>query len=167
MRDGKYCFNIQISNPQLTYDFSIEDETIYMAIESIFPSETEDAIIEWNYICIRVGYKYGVSYLYDDFRQIVNFTENNSDGIFKVTFADNNFFAEWNIKVDGSKLVIDSKWFNITGNIEDILNQRTQLIIEKEEFLKELKKLIRFVDKCLIECGYKNLLISLYGEQSF
>lgn len=167
MYKGNHCFRIQISNPELTYHFNSEYDTITPAIEDIFPFETEDAILEWNFVCVRLEYKYDVAYLYDDFRRIISFIENNSDGIYNVTFADDTFFAEWNITVCGTQLVIDAKWFGVGGNLEEILNQRSPLIIEKEDFIKEIQKLINFVDNCLIECGYKNLLISLYGEQNF
>ena len=158
MHDGTYSFEIQLSNPQLTYVFDSEVESMDGAIETIFPMETEYAIVKWNYRFIPIGYKYDVSCLYNDFREIINFCKKNNTGTYQVHFYDDTFFAEWFINVEGDGLVIDTKWFNVLGDLEDLLNQRPRLVIEKEEFIKELEKLINFVDKCLIECGYKEFL---------
>lgn len=77
MHDGTYSFEIQLSNPQLTYVFDSEVETMDEAIETIFPMDTEYAIVKWNYHFIPIGYKYDVSCLYNDFREIINFCKNN------------------------------------------------------------------------------------------
>ena len=55
-------FYIQASNPRALKPSFIE-ENLSAAIESVFPMNTENAILFWNHIAIPLSYKYDISYM--------------------------------------------------------------------------------------------------------
>jgi hypothetical protein len=59
-------FTIQVGNPWSHRVFDGEDNTLSDAIETIFPLETESAIMNWNWICIPISYKSDLSELVED-----------------------------------------------------------------------------------------------------
>ena len=57
------AFYIQASNPRFIESISYEVESLSDAVESIFPLNTENAFLVWNYISVPLSYKYDISYM--------------------------------------------------------------------------------------------------------
>ena len=69
-------FYIQASNPRFQDSINIYDESLSDAIESVFPLNTENAILVWNYISIPLSYKYDISYMIEDILQLLDELQN-------------------------------------------------------------------------------------------
>ena len=65
-------FYIQASNPRISYTVMPEDETLSDAVESAFLSDSENAILVWNYVNVPLSYKYDISYMIDDILNLLS-----------------------------------------------------------------------------------------------
>jgi hypothetical protein len=142
-------FKIQLSNPTFSIsdyeksdDFNIED-----FIQEVFPLETEYAFIIWNHIYIPVSYKYDISLMILDFVKIRDFITNNTAEKIKIYWASNTFRSEWDIKMQGEKIVVYSKWYQTLGMVESLLNEFNTVEISTLDFLEEVEKIIKFMKK--------------------
>ena len=59
-------FAIQVCNPIIQVSLEKQVEYLEEAIETIFSEDTEDAYFLWNWIPIRVSYKYDLSIIIED-----------------------------------------------------------------------------------------------------
>lgn len=59
-------FYILAGNPRVQSIENSDDKSLSEAIETVFPLNTEYAILSWNYISIPLSYKYDISYMIDD-----------------------------------------------------------------------------------------------------
>jgi hypothetical protein len=142
-------FKIQLSNPTFSIsdyeksdDFNIED-----FIQEVFPLETEYAFIIWNHIYIPVSYKYDISLMILDFVKIRDFITNNTAEKIKIYWASNTFRSEWDIKIQGEKIVVYSKWYQTLGMVESLLNEFNTVETSTLDFLEEVEKIIKFIKK--------------------
>ncbi len=121
------------------------------AIETIFPMNTEAAILVWGRANIRVSYKYDLSVVIDDLLPMLWEIMSQESGQYLVYFASNTFSATWNIFWERDKLSISATWGNVCGWFDQDLANTSQLDIQVHKFLSEwkmiLKKLILAIDK--------------------
>lgn len=145
-------FEIQLSNPKFSFD-DIEisnDINLEELIQEIFPLDTEYAFIIWNNIFIPLSYKYDVSLMVLDFIKIRNFIKDNTSKSLDIHWASNTFRSEWHIMIteeaDYEYIVINAKWYQTHGRLENLLNDYNSIKIGLNIFGEELEKIINFVE---------------------
>lgn len=151
----KFC--IQVSNPRLIKKSDIELETsLEDAIEGIYPLFSEMAILIWNGLYIPLSYKYDISLMIKDILELLELLINEEAGDYYVWWPSNTFFSEWKLSWVGKELKISTRWESVTGDIEDKLNSVGELEIDKNEFLREWKKLLLVILEDLKSLGYSS-----------
>ena len=122
-------FLIQVGNPKLT-KISPDDsefDDVGEILEEIFPMQTECAHILWNGIYVPLSYKYDLSVLYYEIIELLEFLLDQSQSEKTIEFPSNTFNAIWKLAISGSDLSIESKWESVSGNMADILNDRSEV----------------------------------------
>lgn len=150
-----HYFAIQVSNPVVLTPVKGQVEYLYQAIQEIFPDTTEEAYLLWNWIPVRIDYKYDLYMLIDDIPPLLDALLNSDKGSQRVCWGSNSFRAEWKLEWASNRLIIASQWDSIAGNYEDLLNSRSQLEIEQDMFLWEWKALLRKVIEAIDFTGIK------------
>lgn len=149
-----WLFLIQASNPRQTGIFDEADYNLSMAIETVFPMNTEDALIVWNHIRIPLSYKYDLSCMMDDIIDMLQKLRMLSAGKTVIRWPSNTFEGTWDMEWDGTKLRIDSSWENVVGGVGDLLNANSKLVISKLDFISEWKEVLGNVILGLERSGY-------------
>ncbi len=152
-------FKIQLNNPIVLITTLEEDTHIGMATETIFPMDTEDAFMIWNNISIPITYKYDVSIMLNDMIDIIKFMKDENKNKMSNHWASNTFVSEWFLTKNSGQVHIESNWGDTHGNLGSQLNENSELTLDANHFVAELKSMICFVKKCLEKAGYssKNL----------
>lgn len=138
-------FEIQVCDPSFTYMPNTEREDLSSAIRAIFPANTEDAILIWNWIPIRVNYNADLSVMMEDLLILLNDLLNHVHGERLARFGANTFRTDWSVSWADGKVRIDATWHSVAGSYLDLLNSRRLLEIDQQEFLSEWKALLRKV----------------------
>jgi len=147
-------FYIQASNPRFQDSINIYDESLSDAIESVFPLNTENAILVWNYISIPLSYKYDISYMIEDILQLLDELQNKEKGELRINWLPDTFRCDWLIKWSAENMEIQSKWEGTVGHLENILNQKSNMQLSKTLFISEWKRVLGIVITGLKSCGY-------------
>ncbi|MFC0598340.1 hypothetical protein [Streptomyces palmae] len=122
------------------------------ATGQMYPMSTEDAILFWNRIPVRLEYRYDIPVLLDD---LVPLLEEVQDPTFSqklVHWGSDTFSTEWHIARDGDSIRIDSRWHSIHGGYEFLLNDRSRLTVGIESFVAEWLKVLRRITADLAIC---------------
>ncbi len=142
-------FWIQTSNPI----FHKSEEGLYQdlsdAIQSLFPTNTEEAIFVWNNVPIRLSYKYDMSIIVTEAVDRVSQILDSSSGQQTITWSSNTFHAEWTLRWKSDELTIQSKWFAVAGRLEDKLNLNSLLRMHLHDFISEWKLPFKMVINAL------------------
>lgn len=153
-RGGKMNFYIQASNPKSQYQADDNDKTLSEAIETTFLLNTENAILMWNYISIPLSYKYDISYMMEDILEILNNLQNKEKGEIIIHWLPDTFRSDWIIRWEKEKLEIYTQWESTVGNLEKLLNEKPNISLLKNHFIREWKSILGIVIKGLRNCGY-------------
>ncbi|QDX92977.1 hypothetical protein EEL32_06805 [Brevibacillus laterosporus] len=148
-------FWIQASCPKCTGIFDEEDENLSNAIETIFPMMTEKAIMVWKTIYIPLCYKYDISCMVDDILDILEKLRSNSSGEISLHWASNTFANVWNIRWWEAQVVINSEWGSVLGHTEQLLDSKGAIVLSKQSFISEWKRVLFNIISGLKESGYK------------
>lgn len=148
-------FWIQASNPS-SVDVTSEDaSTLEEAIESIFPRETEDAILVWSNVYIPLSYKYDLSTIVVDVLNMLQQLLASEDGEWSVEWPSNTFAMRWQLTWKGEQLSIRiSNLRSVVGDTEALLIQRPELVLNRAEFLREWKSVLDTITLSLKSAGY-------------
>jgi hypothetical protein len=159
-------FRIQVSNPSVKFFVGTQVEEFEEAIGKIFPEDTEYAYFIWNAIPIRVSYDYDLRVNIDDVLILLEALLHSEQGSHQVGWGSSTFIARWDVEWADNHLTIASQWSSIAGYYEDLLNSRSQLVVEKDQFVYEwkalLRKLIEAIEISGIEITIKERLDYLY-----
>ncbi|MDZ8055685.1 MAG: hypothetical protein RMX68_026880 [Aulosira sp. ZfuVER01] len=136
-------FAIQVSNPKVLQPNDKEFNDFAELIEAIFPMQTEDVFLIWNWVPVRLNYKYDLSVMIEDLIPLLAKLIDSDSGSHRVYWGSNTFRAEWIIDWANGQLNIASQWDSIAGNYEELLNSRSKLEISQDLFLREWKALLR------------------------
>jgi hypothetical protein len=147
-------FWIQASCPRWTTIASPDDESLADAIDTIFPSNTERAILAWRHVHIPLGYKYCISFLIDDVLTMVDQLTSSVGGQWKVVWPSNEFAAVWQLEWSGESLRVMTEWKQVVGGTEELLQRRSVLEIDRQAFLCEWTKLFTTLRDALAAAGY-------------
>lgn len=151
---GCMVFSIQASNPKFKTSEKIKEKHLSEAVESIFPLNTESAIISWNHIAIPLSYKYDISYMLTDILLLIGDIQNKDNGKKIVRWLPDTFRCNWMVEWDDKWINIDTYWECTVGHLEEILNKKSDICIDKFVFLGEWKQVLGIVIEGLVVCGY-------------
>lgn len=147
-------FYIQSGNPMIQCIANCNDKSLADAIESMFPLNTESAVLMWNHISIPLSYKYDISYMMEDILVLLNMLQSREKGELTICWLPDTFRCDWTIRWDAEELNIHSRWENTVGNLEMLLNERPTISLKKDDFIKEWKSILGIVITGLNKCGY-------------
>ncbi|MDO4261394.1 MAG: hypothetical protein Q4C82_04905 [Eubacteriales bacterium] len=153
-RGDELNFYIQAGNPRFQEITNVYDESLSDAIESVFPLNTENAILVWNHICVPLSYKYDISYMMEDILQLLDKLQNKEKGELRINWLPDTFRCDWFIKWNTEEIKIQSRWECTVGDLENILNQRPNVELSKQVFINEWKSVLGIVIEGLKGCGY-------------
>lgn len=143
MSPSQYLFSIQPGAPAV--HAASREVDLAAAIQAIYPSDTDDAILNWNRVAVRVGYRYDVSVLVDDLLPLIAAIGAAPSGTRCVTWGSDTFNARWDVHWTGDELSVDAEWHSISGDYEDILNARPRVQLRRQVFLAEWSRLLAVV----------------------
>jgi len=147
-------FEIQIGNPVVISRVDEDDENIAHALETIYPMLTESLYMQWNWIHIPIGYKYDLSWIWEDIMDLLKKLLESDKGKCKVTWPSNTFRVDWDVSWSNNRIEITSTWHDVAGKVEDLLNKNNRIEMPLEAFLAEWKALLRKVLESLEKAGY-------------
>ncbi|MFE5124979.1 hypothetical protein [Streptomyces sp. NPDC056669] len=143
-------FRLQTGNPETLKVGPADD--MADATGQMYPMETEDAILFWNRVPVRLEYRYDIPVLLDDLIPLLEEVQNPAFSQTQVHWGSDTFSTEWNIVRDGDFLRIDSRWDSAHGSYEFLLNDRSQLTVGIDSFVAEWLKVLRRITSDLIIC---------------
>ena len=147
-------FAIQASCPRSLLQRSADDENLGMAIETVFPLETEIAFVVWNSIYVPLSYKYDVSILTEQVLWLHDQLMAAEEGKLLFDWPSNTFATRWTVAWKGDALRIDSRWSGVRGGLLDLLNGQPTVEIGRQAFFAEWRALLERVDGALRRAGY-------------
>lgn len=153
-RGDNLSFYIQAGNPMIQCIADRNDKSLADAIESMFLLNTESAVLMWNHISIPLSYKYDISYMMEDILMLLNMLQSREKGELTICWLPDTFRCDWTIRWDTEELSIHSRWENTVGNLERLLNERPNISLKKDDFIKEWKSILGIVISGLKKCGY-------------
>ncbi|WP_258940538.1 hypothetical protein [Actinomadura luteofluorescens] len=113
------------------------------ATAEMYSEDTDDAILFWNRVPVRLEYCYDIPDLLDNLVPLLEELQNPEFSQTEVYWGSDTFSAEWNIVRDGDSLRIDSRWDSVHGSYESLLNDRSQLTVRIDSFVAEWLKVLR------------------------
>lgn len=153
-------FWIQASCPRWQAIIDPEATTFDEACESVFPRNTEAAIVVWQHVHIPLCYKYDVGTILRDIIQMIRELSAAESGEWQVAWPSDTFGTTWHFQWEGDRLVVTAlEWRRIVGDTEELLRQRPILEIGKQEFMSEWKALLERVHTALSGAGYTAKMI--------
>ncbi|MGB0383384.1 MAG: hypothetical protein ACPGWR_01050 [Ardenticatenaceae bacterium] len=159
-------FAIQVGNPTILAPQTKELEDLSEVIEELFPMETENVILYWNWIPVRIGYRYDFSYLIDKLLPLLSAVLESDQGQYQVSWTSTTFYAHWYLTWDERQLTIEAEWLRVVGKYEGLLNNHNTVRTSKDAFLREwkglLSKLIEAINLTALEIEAQEELDTLY-----
>ena len=149
------CFEIQICNPSIGRRTSDQKETLSSAILAVFPEVTEDAVMVWNWVPIRINYNCDLSVMIEDLLLMLSDVLQSDHGSSATFFGSNTFRAAWSLSWADGTLRIETKWESVAGSYEDLLNSRSTLEVQRGQFLSEWKALLGKVIEAIDTSGIR------------
>ncbi|WP_028580708.1 hypothetical protein [Desulfogranum japonicum] len=159
-------FSIQISNPSSCKNVLDFADNLEDAIESLFYIDTEDAVMNWNGVRLPLSYKYDISVICEDIIGMLESIVDNEKGELFIEWPSNTFRTDWSLKWEGDSLDCKSSWFDVSGNIENILNCSGVITLDKTDFVSEWAGLLKKIMECLFKAGYTADLINSLERMS-
>ncbi|MEW2585756.1 hypothetical protein [Streptomyces virginiae] len=134
-------FSIQAGCPAVRKCESAAD--MADAVGEMYSSETEDAILVWNLVPVRVSYGYDLAALLDDLVPLLEEIQQAEFSGTEVFWGSDTFSAEWKIARDGDSLRIQARWHSTLGNYESLLAERGDAVVHAQVFASEWAKVLR------------------------
>lgn len=147
-------FYIQAGNPRICDKMEMEDENLSDAMETVFPLNTENAMMVWNHINIPLSYKYDISYMIDDILKLLHCLYENEIGKVTIHWLPDTFRCDWFITWRYGQMQIKSHWECTVGNLERLLNDNSEILLSVDAFVNEWKEVLRIIISGLKRCGY-------------
>ena len=153
-------FCIQASHPKTTKTFDSDDETLGECVETVFPLDTEMALMNWLGVFVPLNYKYSISTILSDILEMLDAVLEKEQGKFEVVWPSSDFNGRWSLFWESDNLVIEANWESVIGDTEILLNSRGPVKMGKSAFLNEWKALLEVVLSGLLDCGYDESVIA-------
>jgi hypothetical protein len=149
-----YRFAVQASNPRFISTFDAADESLSDAIQTVFPLETEYALIVWNWIYIPLSYKYDISMMARDLIDLIELMSSSESGRRTIQWPSNTFASTWNIAWSNELTTVNAEWECVLGETESMLAAKPIIRLRTADFISEWKRLLETVVGALTAAGY-------------
>lgn len=120
-------------------------ETIEEAIEDIYMLNSEYLVMLWNHVPVLISYKYDMSILITDVLLLLKTLRTKEAGQLSIVWPSNTFRTDWLLHWRENQLTIDTRWINVIGGTESLLNHVPKLMIDKQHFCNEWKKVLEIL----------------------
>ena len=157
-------FIIQASNPHSAADHDVRVDSLGDAIETVFPLNTEDALLIWNHIYVPLSYKYDIAIIMSDVLDIIEAIHASPQSSHSVHWPSNTFAAIWNMRWDQGMIEVQSKWNCVVGGTEALLVSKPEIRIPCEDFVAEWKRPLQIAERALAKAGYSVEQVSELGR---
>ena len=147
-----FSFKIDAGNPRNSSAYDATDATLSEAIYTIFPMDTEDAMLFWGDEGIPLSYRYDISTMIDDILEMLSALQSNDTGTWSVAWSSNTFAGTWDFKWFENSLDIKAYWRE-EFEASEYLKTHTALKVERTQFINEWKKITRVLLLNLEKCG--------------
>lgn len=147
-------FIIQASNPRMLRFCDSDDATLTDAIQTVFPMDTENAVLAWNNIYVPLSYKYDLSVMTDDIVQLCEEMLASPHGVRLVHWPSNTFTASWEFVWSSEVVAVKARWACVTGCLESMLSSKPSISIPVEDFVAEWKRPLEVIRAALDLAGY-------------
>lgn len=135
-------FAIQVGNPLVDRSIAGIFQDLSDVVQEAFHWPTEDAILYWNRIPVRISYKYDLYVMMDDILPTLGEVLNTEEGSSHVRWASNTFDGAWDIQWRQGRITVIAEWNKIVGGYENTLQDQPQIEATVDEFLAEWKGLL-------------------------
>lgn len=135
-------FRIQVCNPHILDKSGEIYPNFRDAIEEIFPLLSEKLILYWNTIPVPLCYKYDISVIWDEIRELIAELISQEKGKCTIIWPSDTFRTDWKIEWDSDTCNIVTSWIDVHGGIESHLNENNNITMSKNDFLAEWKSLL-------------------------
>ena len=165
--DRPTAFRLTAGNPLSTGDFAPTDETLQEMIETVFPLNTDDAVLEWAGVRFGINYKYDISMMCDDLILLIRKINDTASGECVVNWMSSGFPFRWEVKWEAAKLEILAIPHNESNSA---LSGNEVIHVSIRGFRDEWIPVLEIVRTAAIQAGYEvanlrngDLLLSLLG----
>lgn len=155
---------LQASNPRSTTTRDAADESLSDALQTVFPLETERAILVWNGIYVPLGYKYDWSLMVDDVIDMCDSVLMRASGTREIHWPSGTFAAVWRLTWDPVDVQVESEWSRVVGNTESLLNNSSVVSMERGAFLAEWRRPLEVAAEALVRAGYSRAQLARLGD---
>jgi hypothetical protein len=138
-------FKIHLGNPEIARVCETNSLSLREAIESAFQVETDYMYLQWKYIHIPISYKYDAGYMVHKLIQVMQFLEDPAQTELEHWFMNDTFVVRWKINKTGANVSIVSNWEAVPGGLQAQLNAMGVIVLNANEMLAELHKLMQFM----------------------
>jgi hypothetical protein len=139
-------FGIQTGAPLIVPDDVNEQaQNLSDAMTLIYTYDTEMMVLSWNDVVVAADYQDDVYVFIDDVVLMLEALRDPDVTAYRMSFVSQTFNAVWRIQVRADGLVIRSSWDAAPGGYEFLLNERSELTVNRDFFVAEWKKLLRKV----------------------
>lgn len=149
-----YRFAVQASNPRFLTAFDADDQSLSDAIQTVFPLETEYALIVWNWIYVPLSYKYDISMMADDLVNLIELMLSHESGKQTIQWPSNTFAATWSIEWNNETTTVTAEWDCVLGETESVLATKPIILLPTANFISEWKRLLETIVEALTAAGY-------------
>jgi len=125
-------FAIQVGNPTILQPETNPSPDLAYTIEEFFPIHTEDLILYWNWIPVRIGYKYDLSVLIDELLPLLSAILQSDQGEYQVSWDSTSFLGYWYLTWDERLMTIEAEWLRVVGKYEGLLNNHDTVRTSKD-----------------------------------
>jgi hypothetical protein len=147
-------FIIQASCPRASRVHDPGDETLSDALQTVFASDTESALIGWNWVYVPLGYKYDFSIIINDVLDMIEKLDNSPNGQHRVHWPSSTFSAIWHMQWRSGKLNVHAEWHCVLGGTESMLASKPDIDIASEDFIAEWRRPLQLAERALTDAGY-------------
>jgi hypothetical protein len=149
-----YRFVIQASNPRALRQFDPNDASLSDAVQTVFPLETEYALMIWNWVYIPLSYKYDLSLMADDSVALVEEMTSEERGRRVIQWPSNTFAATWKVEWGDGKATVDAVWDSVLGDTEAQLKAKPTIVVPTVDFVSEWRRPLEVIAAALEGAGY-------------
>jgi hypothetical protein len=149
-----YRFAIQASNPRFVSEFDVNDTNLSDAIQTVFPLETEYALLVWNWVYVPLTYKYDLSLMVDDMIGLVEVMISEPSGNLTIQWPSNTFAATWRIGWDSGTTKVQAEWLCVLGDTEAMLATKPNIVVQTADFIAEWRRPLEVIVSGLDAAGY-------------
>jgi hypothetical protein len=150
IRDAR--FSLDPSEPACTYSYDPADENLSEMIQTIFPLDTADAVLNWGDVSFALNYKYDISLMIDDLLELILAITSIQRGKRSIAFVTSGFPYHWDVEWDSSLIQICSAPLDKS---RDLVNPLEVIQTSIDFFLDQWRPMFRLINAAAVKSGYK------------